>query len=117
MKLTSFFCRKGDVFFSPSTTEALPLVYLEAMASGLNVCGPNAGGVPDTFTDGVEGYLFEPMDADSAVVALEKTLKLAEAPGRVAKVRAVAEKSTWEACIDQLLGQYICSCLCCLCFC
>ena len=63
-----------DVFFSPSTTEGFPLVFLEAMASGLAVVGPIAGGVPDGFTEGVQGCLYDPHDAKSAARAIKKAI-------------------------------------------
>ena len=43
------------------------------------------------------------MHTDSAVTALEKTLELSAKSDRVAIVRATAERSTWVACVDQLL--------------
>ena len=122
----------ADVFFSGSATEALPLVppaaaapprqctigrrlcaelsgplsqvYLEAMASGLAVCGPDAGGVPDTFTDGVQGGLFTSMDTESAVAALGRTVEIAAAKGRVDRIRKDAEQFTWTRSIAQLTG-------------
>jgi glycosyltransferase involved in cell wall biosynthesis len=65
----------ADMFFSPSTTEAFALVFLEAMASGLPVCGPDAGGIPEAFTEGREGFLYRPIfDATDAARAVRDTL-------------------------------------------
>ena len=65
----------ADVFFSPSTSEGFPLVFVEAMASGLAVVGPVAGGVPDVFADGVHGALHEPHDAMSAARAIQRAVE------------------------------------------
>jgi glycosyltransferase involved in cell wall biosynthesis len=64
-----------DVFFSPSTTEGFPLVFLEAMRSGLSVVGPVAGGVPDAYTKGIEGALYDPHDAKSAASAIQRAIE------------------------------------------
>jgi len=63
-----------DIFFSPSTTEGFPLVFLEAMASGLAVVGPIAGGVPDGFDEGEQGCLYDPHDAKAAARAIKKAI-------------------------------------------
>ena len=64
------------MWLTAAGAEALPLVYLEALASGLAVCGPEAGGVPDTFTAGEHGTLSWPLDTVSAVEALEEAMAL-----------------------------------------
>ena len=90
----------ADVFFSPSTTEACPLVYLEAMRSGLAVVGPKAGGVPDMFTNGRHGYSFEPHNSESAAKALKKAIEGGQEMKRLAY--AHGKSFTWEKSIRQL---------------
>ena len=89
-----------DVFFSPSTTEGFPLVFLEAMASGLAVVGPIAGGIPDGFTEGVEGCLYEPHNVKDAARAIKRAID----GGDVMREKAYArgKSFSWERSIDQL---------------
>lgn len=49
----------------PSLEENLPMVILEAMASGLPVAASNVGGIPDLITDRKTGMLFDPTDPES----------------------------------------------------
>jgi len=44
-----------------SYSESLPLAIIEAMAAGLPVVAGDAGGIPELFDEGVEGYLW-PLD-------------------------------------------------------
>ena len=67
----------ADVFFSPSAYETYPIVYLEAMRSGVAVVGPRDTGTADTFEDGVHGCYYDrevPNSVETAVKALQKAL-------------------------------------------
>ncbi len=55
-----------DIFVAPSLYEAFGLVYLEAMACGKPVIGPNIGGVPEIIENGKNGILISP-EVDSLV--------------------------------------------------
>jgi glycosyltransferase involved in cell wall biosynthesis len=46
-----------DVFVMSSSTEGLPLVVLEAMATGLPVISTRVGGIPDVLDEGQTGFL------------------------------------------------------------
>ena len=52
----------ADVFVLPALTEALGIVFLEAMAAGVAVVGTNVGGIPEIITDGENGLLTPPED-------------------------------------------------------
>jgi glycosyltransferase involved in cell wall biosynthesis len=66
-----------DAFALPSRTEGLPLVLLEAMASGVPVVATSVGGIPDLVVPGVTGLLVPANDILSMRAAL---LSLAESP-------------------------------------
>src|SRR6202140_3857416 len=59
-----------DIFVLPSLVEGMPLVLLEAMASGLGVVTPESSGMTDLVEDGHDGLLTIPGDADSLTVAM-----------------------------------------------
>ncbi|KAA5543596.1 glycosyltransferase family 4 protein [Roseiconus nitratireducens] len=57
---------KLDAMVLPSLFgEGLPMVVLESMAAGLPVIATRVEGTPEAITDGVEGLLAEPGDAES----------------------------------------------------
>lgn len=63
-----------DVIVVPSIAyESLPLVVLEAMASGKPVIASRLAGIPEVVQDGVTGGLFEPGDANALRALLVET--------------------------------------------
>jgi len=59
-----------DVFVLPSRKEGMPLVLLEAMASGKPVMATRVGDVPRVVEDGVSGLLVESEDVEGMASAI-----------------------------------------------
>lgn len=59
-----------DLFVLPSLWEGLPLVLLEAMASGLPAVATRVGGVPEVVSDGSTGILIDPERPDQLAAAI-----------------------------------------------
>ena len=80
-----------DVFVMSSSTEGLPLVVLEAMATGLPVVSTRVGGIPDVLDEGQTGWLV-PSEDEAAlrerIAALHADPTGTRAAG--AKARSVA---------------------------
>jgi glycosyltransferase involved in cell wall biosynthesis len=68
----------ADVLVTPSVPtrsgkrEGIPVVLMEAMASGLPVVASRLSGIPELVTDGVDGLLVPPADAVALADALER---------------------------------------------
>ncbi|MFH1879125.1 MAG: glycosyltransferase [Candidatus Omnitrophota bacterium] len=56
--------RQADIFLLPSIAEALPVVLMEAEASGLPVVATSAGSTYQLVNDGVNGFIVPPRDAE-----------------------------------------------------
>ncbi|MFJ8922260.1 glycosyltransferase family 4 protein [Streptomyces sp. NPDC102415] len=96
-----------DVFVHTGPYETFCQTVQEAMASGVPVVAPAAGGPLDLVAHGSTGLLVPPHDTGAvrdAVAALVADPARAEAFGRTA--RTAVEGRTWEAVGDQLLGHY-----------
>ncbi|MCO5554149.1 hypothetical protein L7F22_007675 [Adiantum nelumboides] len=91
----------GDVFVTPSESETLGLVVLEAMASGVPIVAARAGGIPDIIPENQEGetgFLFTPGDVDDCVHKLGSLFSSQELRERVgATGRTEVEKHDWRA--------------------
>ena len=61
-----------DAFCITSLIDNLPNTVLEAISCARPVIGARVGGVTDMVMDGVNGWLFDPRDTDSAVSALQR---------------------------------------------
>ena len=68
------FYRRADVFAMPSFAEGLPVVLMEAMATGMPVVSSRITGVPELVEDGVSGLLITPGRLDELVAALAALL-------------------------------------------
>jgi glycosyltransferase involved in cell wall biosynthesis len=80
-----------DVFVLSSDWEGNPLSVMEAMASGLPIVSTAAGGVPDLFESGKEGFIVQPGDAEGLSHSMASLLGDQEARrslGRAAARRA-----------------------------
>lgn len=104
----------SDVFCLPTEHDALPLVFLNAMAAGLPVIGVRSGGVPEMVFHQQNGLLADPGDADAIahhLIALLTNKALARHPGKRGRTWAVerhnprAVASRWTALLYQYLRE------------
>jgi phosphatidylinositol alpha 1,6-mannosyltransferase len=96
-----------DVFAHTGPFETFCQTVQEAMASGVPVVAPAAGGPLDLVDHGRTGILVPPRDADAvreAVAALAADAELRRVFGATA--RATVEGRTWAAVGDQLIEHY-----------
>ncbi|KAH7436187.1 hypothetical protein KP509_05G007200 [Ceratopteris richardii] len=91
----------GDVFVTPSESETLGLVVLEAMASGVPIVAARAGGIPDIIPanqEGETGFLYTPGDVEDCVSKLHALFSSEEFRERIgAAGRLEVEKHDWRA--------------------
>ena len=97
----------ADAFVYASETETMGNVILEAMAAGLPVVAPNAGGIPSLIHDHQTGLLYAPGDVRHATALLSAALANRASGNRlgIAARRAVVER-TWEAAADTVREHY-----------
>ncbi|MFF5976018.1 glycosyltransferase family 4 protein [Streptomyces sp. NPDC012769] len=96
-----------DVFAHTGPYETFCQTVQEAMAAGVPVVAPAAGGPLDLVVHRHTGLLVPPEDPDAlrdAVSSLTGAPALRAAYGRAA--RAAVERRTWEAVGDELIGHY-----------
>jgi sucrose-phosphate synthase len=76
----------GGVFVNPALTEPFGLTLIEAAASGLPIVATEDGGPRDIIGNCQNGFLIDPLDAESIVSALLKLLN---------------DKTVWQKCVEQ----------------
>ncbi|MDD5350483.1 MAG: glycosyltransferase family 4 protein [Chthoniobacteraceae bacterium] len=67
----------------PSLEDNCPMTVLESMAAGIPVIAANVGGVPELFTDKIDGLLCDPENPGSMLAAVRSFLENPEAARRV----------------------------------
>jgi glycosyltransferase involved in cell wall biosynthesis len=75
----------SDVLVLPSRNEGLPMVIVEAMASGLAVISTPVGSISDAVVDGVNGLLVPPKDVDGLATALATVIECPEVRRRMGR--------------------------------
>jgi colanic acid/amylovoran biosynthesis glycosyltransferase len=66
---------KADIFVLPSLAEGVPVVLMEAMASGVPVISTAITGIPELIESGKEGILVPPSDPVLLAAAIQKIIK------------------------------------------
>ncbi len=94
----------ADIFVLPSLAEGLSNSLLEAMACGLAVLASKVGGNTEAITDGVNGFLFSPDQADEIQA---QTLKFIARPGLADEMGRAAHKTVEDSySIDKIAKRY-----------
>jgi glycosyltransferase involved in cell wall biosynthesis len=65
---------KADTFALPSFAEGIPVVLMEAMASGMPCVTTRITGIPELIRDGKDGLLVTPSDSEELAAALERLM-------------------------------------------
>lgn len=99
--------QSSDVFMSASTTENLPMTFLEAMAAGLPIIGARARGVPEIVEHLGNGLLVEPGSAEEFADAMlrlyaDQSLRSAFA----LRSRELVKRYDAVRVISELIGMY-----------
>lgn len=99
-----------DAFYSravalvmPSRSEGLPIVSLEALASGTPVIASAVGALPSLVEEGVSGHLLRAVSAESLADAMLKAVTGAWDRSRIA---ARASTHTWDSNAASMMGVY-----------
>ncbi|GAA3953978.1 glycosyltransferase [Actinoplanes auranticolor] len=82
----------GGVYVCASLKEEFGLALLEALAAGLVVVGPDAGGPPTYIENGHTGLLVDTSSPEHLAAAVAAGLDLAAAPGQAARVVRARER-------------------------
>jgi glycosyltransferase involved in cell wall biosynthesis len=98
----------ADAFVYASETETMGNVVLEAMASGLAVAAPRAGGIPSLVRHDETGLLYQPGDARDAVAAVRRLLSEEDFRTRTSRqARSTVEQWGWNRSIERVRQHYI----------
>ncbi|MDQ3402206.1 MAG: glycosyltransferase family 1 protein [Actinomycetota bacterium] len=96
-----------DVFVHTGPHETFCQAVQEAMASGVPVLAPNAGGPRDLVDHGRTGFLLDPADFEAELLSSVDRLADALLRRRMgAAGRAAVADRTWSAVCEELMGHY-----------
>jgi glycosyltransferase involved in cell wall biosynthesis len=93
----------ADLFVFASGCEAFGITLLEAMSAGLPIACSDRSCLPELLVDG--GIYFDPENAESIAVAVEKLIVDEVLRLRVAKrAKELSEQYSWSRCADETFG-------------
>ncbi len=97
----------GGAYACASRKEEFGLAIIEALATGLPVVAPRAGGPASYVEDGLTGVLVDTLDRPALAAAIGAALDLAGRPGRPERARSlVASRFSIRAMADALIPIY-----------
>jgi len=88
--------READIFVLPSFAEGIPIVLMEAMASGTPCVTTHITGIPELFTHLHDGLLVRPGNATMLADALESLINDMTLREKIASNALVTVKEKWE---------------------
>jgi glycosyltransferase involved in cell wall biosynthesis len=98
----------ADVFAFSTFYEHHPFAVLEALSTGLPVVTTKVGGIPETITDGKNGFMCEPFNSkefsDRILYLLEHPVEASEM-GRLAR-KTIEERFDWRIVVKKALAVY-----------
>ncbi|HKX73564.1 MAG TPA: glycosyltransferase [Candidatus Saccharimonadales bacterium] len=98
----------ADVMVLPSigSTESFGMVLIEAMACGVPVIGSDVGGIPTVISDGIDGLIVPPSNAEALAAAIQNLLENTEKADQLADqaYHKVQRKFTWEKSVRKYLS-------------
>ena len=96
---------EADIFVGPSHTEALGLVFIEALAHGLPVIGTNIGGIPEIINSKDFGLLVAPKDVEGIKNAI---IEISNKIGQFESIKIIdrAKEFSWESIGEEYLTVY-----------
>ena len=94
----------ADVLLLPSDLESFGLAALEGMACGVPAVCSKVGGVPEVFTDGVEGFLVPPRDVKTMAA---RALEILSDPAKREKMgMAARRRASTQFCSTKIIPLY-----------
>jgi glycosyltransferase involved in cell wall biosynthesis len=100
----------ADIFAFPTAYpyEGHPTVIIEAMAAGLPIVSTRHVAIPETMTDGEEGFLVDTNDVDALALAIEKLASDGQLRARMgARSRAtLLARFTLDHCVEQIVAVF-----------
>ncbi len=98
----------ADVFAFSTFYEHHPFAVLEALSTGLPVVTTNVGGIPETITDGKNGFMCQPFNAqefsDRILYLLEHPTEASEM-GRLAR-KTIEQRFDWRIVVKDAMAVY-----------
>jgi len=86
-----------DIFVLPSLMEGLPIVLLEAMATGRPIVTTESCGMMDFIEDGYNGLLVKPGDTQGLIAGILRMIESRELRTQLGRAaRETAKRYTWE---------------------